>query len=146
MTNAFDAISAPKRRGAVAVIVRDEQLLVIRRSRHVPAPGRLCFPGGGIEPNESEEIALMREIREELNVSVRPVRRLWSSITPWGVALAWWLADLPTDAAPVATPAEVESIHWYTIDEMRDLAELLESNHAFLAALARGEFSLGGEP
>ena len=78
----------PERRGVVAVVVRDGRFLVIRRSQQVVAPGAFCFPGGGIEPGETEEAALVRELREELDVLVRPIRLVWRSLTPWNVALA----------------------------------------------------------
>jgi len=68
-----------------------------------------------------------------------PVRRIWRSVTPWGVDLAWWLADLPADAEPTPNPAEVESVHWHTPDELARLPELLESNRRFLDALASGK-------
>jgi 8-oxo-dGTP pyrophosphatase MutT (NUDIX family) len=130
------------RRGAVAVVVRQQRLLVIRRSRLVPAPRRFCFPGGAIEQGESETEALIRELKEELNVTVTPIRRLWTSVTRWQVRLAWWLADLPDDQTIVPSPAEVESVHWYTAEELAALPHLLESNRAFLAALAQGTFVL----
>lgn len=131
-----------QRRGSVAVIVREGRLLVIRRANCVAAPGKYCFPGGGIEPGESEEEALCREIREELSVDVRPVKRLWQSTTPWGVQLAWWLADLKSEDEPRPNPAEVDSIHWCTASEMASLPGLLESNCEFLRALATGEIAL----
>jgi 8-oxo-dGTP pyrophosphatase MutT (NUDIX family) len=134
-----------KRRGAIAVVVRDARFLVIRRSAVVPAPRTFCFPGGGIEEGETEELALVRELKEELGVRVTPLRRVWSSVTTWGVELAWWLADLPADQNFVPAPAEVESIHWYTIEQMDRLPQLLESNRQFLAALARGEIVLSGQ-
>jgi 8-oxo-dGTP pyrophosphatase MutT (NUDIX family) len=130
------------RRGAVAVIPQQDRLLVIRRSQQVVAPGAYCFPGGAIEPGESEEVALVRELREELNVEILPVRRVWQSVTPWQVELAWWLARLAPGSSPRAAPAEVESFHWHTPQEMAALRELLESNRQFLAALARGEITL----
>jgi hypothetical protein len=43
---------------------------------------------------------------------------------------------------PVANPAEVADIHWYTPREMAALGDLLPSNHAFLRALAEAEFTL----
>ncbi|HUY88479.1 MAG TPA: NUDIX domain-containing protein [Pirellulales bacterium] len=132
----------PRRRGAVAVIERSGALLVIRRSQIVVAPGAFCFPGGGIEPGESEEEALVRELREELQVEVRPLRRLWSSVTPWNVELAWWQADLAAEAIPRPSPAEVESVHWYTLAEMAELPSLLESNRQFLSAIERSEIVL----
>lgn len=130
------------RRGVVAVIRDGDRLLVIRRSQEVVAPGAYCFPGGGIEPGESEEDALIRELQEELNVDVVPLRRLWWSVTPWKVELAWWLARLAPGASPRAVPAEVESVHWQTVEEMAALPDLLESNRQFLAALATGDVSL----
>ena len=134
--------NSPRRRGAVAVIARERELLVIRRSQLVVAPGAFCFPGGGIESGETEQQALVRELREELQVEVEPRRRLWSSVTPWQVELAWWQAVLPHDAVPVPFPAEVESIHWCTPAEMACLPGLLESNRAFLAALERNEIHI----
>lgn len=139
------AEQVPRRCGAVAVIYLRQRLLVIRRSQQVVAPGAFCFPGGAIECGESEEQALVRELQEELNVAVMPVRRLWQSVTPWQVELAWWLAKLSPGAVPRPAPAEVESFHWYTLDEMAVLPDLLESNRQFLAAIARGEISLADE-
>ena len=131
-----------EREGAVAVVVRQGRLLVIRRSQQVVAPGKFCFPGGGIEAGETEEMALVREIWEELRVSVRPVRRLWQSVTPWRVSLSWWLCDLDAQAVCDPNPLEVESVHWFAPAEMAQLADLLESNRHFLQALAAGEISL----
>jgi 8-oxo-dGTP diphosphatase len=128
--------------GTPAVVVRGPRLLVIRRSRFVVAPRTLCFPGGAIEGGESEQEALVREIREELGATVRPERRVWESVTPWGVHLSWWLSRLAPDAQLQPNPAEVESIHWYTPEEMAGRADLLESNRHFLRALALGEIDL----
>ena len=133
----------PGRRGAVAVVVRDGRMLVIRRSRTVVAPLTVCFPGGGIEGAESEEEALIREFREEVGVTLRPVRRLWRCMTPWKVQLAWWLGELKPDAVPAANHAEVESIHWVTPAEMAQMPGLLESNREFLELVQRGQIDLG---
>lgn len=134
----------PLRRGAVAVVVRDARLLVVRRSRHVAAPGMYCFPGGGIEPGESEAEAVRREMREELNVAVRPVRRLWQSVTSWRVDLAWWLAELDAQAVLSPDANEVESAHWLSVDEILALDDLLESNRHFFAAMREGTFRVEG--
>lgn len=130
------------RRAVVAVTVREGRLLVIRRSQLVRAPGMYCFPGGGIEEGESETAALERELLEELAVTVEPVRRLWQSTTRWGVQLAWWLAKLPADAQLRPHPAEVESAHWLTPEELRNHPQVLPSNLEFLEALQIGKFEL----
>jgi 8-oxo-dGTP pyrophosphatase MutT (NUDIX family) len=144
---AMDGIpDTPGRCGAVAVIPRGDQVLVIRRSRSVVAPLTYCFPGGGIEEGESEQSALVREVCEELGVVVRPVRRLWQCVTPWKVHLAWWLAEMPARAVPTANPAEVESIHWVTPGQMAQLPDLLESNRLFLDLVQQGEIRLESYP
>ena len=137
------ASSVPvRRRGAIAVIVRDRRLLVIRRSASVVAPGAVCFPGGGIEADETEEQALVREFREELGAPVAPLRRLWQSVTRWEVELSWWLAHLEADAELAANPAEVASFHWLTHQEILAESKLLESNRQFLALVAAGDIRL----
>lgn len=130
--------------GVVAVVVRDDRFLVIRRSQQVRAPGMFCFPGGGIEANEAEQTAVQREMLEELSATVQPVRRLWHYVTSWGVDLAWWLVELPREAELLHNPAEVEEFFWLTVAEIRALPQLLESNGQFLDALERGEFVIEG--
>ncbi len=139
-------LASPRRRGAVAVIERDERLLIIRRAAGIVAGGAYCFPGGGIEPGETEAEALIREMQEELGANVQPRRRIWQSVTAWQVELAWWLAEFSADAELRPNPAEVESIHWVPIDQLAAWPGLLSSNHDFLRALKAGEFTLHPHP
>ena len=67
---------------------------------------------------------------------------VWRCRTPWGVDVVWWLTQLAPDSRLVADPAEVDDIHWLTVDEMNAHAELLDSNRQFLAALRRGEIDI----
>lgn len=54
-----------------AVIVRDGLILATRRGRDMDHAGLWEFPGGKLHPGESYEECLIREIKEELNVTVR---------------------------------------------------------------------------
>jgi 8-oxo-dGTP diphosphatase len=127
-----------RKHGVVAVVLSGDRFLVIRRSQFVRAPGMVCFPGGAIESGESEEQALAREMHEELAVVAQPVRRLWESVTPWQVHLAWWLTEIAPDAAITPQPAEVESHHWLTTAEIRARTDVLASNLEFLAMWESG--------
>jgi 8-oxo-dGTP diphosphatase len=131
----------PLRRGAVAVVMRGERFLVIRRSMHVRAPGMHCFPGGAIEPGESEAEAACREMREELSLVASARRLLWRNVTPWGVELAWWMVEIEPTAEPVANPLEVDSFQWLTAAEIRRLPQLLPSNVEFLDAWESGKIA-----
>jgi 8-oxo-dGTP diphosphatase len=130
------------RRGVVAVILRQGQFLAIRRSPYVTAPNLICFPGGGIEAGESETDALVREMREELGVEATPGRRLWTSVTPWGTPLAWWLTMMPQNVSLCIDPQEVSETFWFTAEELDARSDLLASVPQFLEAWRRGDFQL----
>ena len=53
-----------------ALIERDGHLLLARRRVDAPRGGLWEFPGGKVEPGESEREALARELDEELGITV----------------------------------------------------------------------------
>lgn len=143
--NAPSPPQRPQRCGVVAVIQRVDdgqtRFLVIRRSEIVSAPGAFCFPGGGVDPGETEEVALPRELQEEVNIqSPRLIKRIWNSHSRRGVALAWWIVEIDDDETLTPDPAEVAEIHWWTIEEMRASGNLLDSNEEFLQHWEAGAF------
>ena len=54
-----------------AILTDGEQILLIRRG-HAPEAGRWSLPGGRVEPGETDEQALVREVREETGLEVVP--------------------------------------------------------------------------
>lgn len=62
-----------------ALIERENQVLVVQRSKTMSLPLKWEFPGGKIEKGESETACLKREVREELSIEVVLVRRLTPS-------------------------------------------------------------------
>ncbi len=125
------------------VVRRDDRLLMIRRSEHVIAPGAWCFVGGAIEQGESQAEAVAREFLEEVGAAAAPVRKIWESTRPDGrLVLHWWLAEIEAEAALTPNPAEVAEARWLTVAEIEALAELLESNRHFLAAVPRAAIGL----
>ena len=53
------------------VALREGRVMVCRRRPEVSNGGKWEFPGGKIEPGESPEAALARELKEELDIGVR---------------------------------------------------------------------------
>jgi 8-oxo-dGTP diphosphatase len=64
----------------VGAIIRDDsgRLLLIKRG-HEPGLGLWSLPGGRIEAGESDAEALMRELREETGLIVRPGKLIGSA-------------------------------------------------------------------
>ena len=134
-----DDLSAGRilKRGVVAVARRGGLFLAIRRGKTVAAGGRVCFPGGHIEPGEAEHDAVVRECREELAAAVDPARCVHRSVTSWGTGLAWWTVTL-AEGELVPHPVEVDEILWMSLDEMLAEPTLLSGNRDFLEAVVAG--------
>ncbi len=56
-----------------AIVVRKQKLLAAVR-KHDPAAGMLDLPGGFVDPGESAEQALARELKEELGLEISDCR------------------------------------------------------------------------
>ncbi len=95
-----------------AAIVRDGRLLVAQRPLHKREGGKWELPGGKVEPGESEQAALVREIREELLCAVTADVRI-GEVTVGDVRLCAWLCSL-ADAEPART--EHIELRWLTPD------------------------------
>lgn len=89
-----------------AIIVHDGLVFAARRSPERSAGGLWEFPGGKVEPGETPQEALVRELREELGVRVEVGHRAARCTTPVGNALidldCYWAA-LVSDAPSHST-------------------------------------------
>ncbi|MEV7390130.1 (deoxy)nucleoside triphosphate pyrophosphohydrolase [Streptomyces sp. NPDC091215] len=122
-----------------AALLDAGRLLAARRSAPPDLAGRWELPGGKVEPGETPEHALVRELREELGVETETVARVpgeWPLKAPY--VLQVWTATLrPGSAAPEPlqdhdelrwlTPEELWDVHWLDQDvpAVREVAERL---------------------
>jgi mutator protein MutT len=67
-----------------AVITRDDQFLLCQRPAHKRHGGLWEFPGGKVEPGETQLSAVQRELHEELGVDVTAVGDVEFSIADPG--------------------------------------------------------------
>ncbi|MDT8342371.1 MAG: NAD(+) diphosphatase [Longimicrobiales bacterium] len=110
----------PRHAPAVIVLVHDEERFLLGRSPHFP--GRMYSTlAGFVEPGESAEEAVHREILEEAGVRVADLRYFGSQSWPFPHSLmlgfhARWAGG---EARP--DEAELEDVRWFT---RRDLPEL----------------------
>ena len=58
-----------------AIIRKNNKILVAKRSETMHLSCKWEFPGGKVENGESEIDCLIREIKEELNINIEPIKR-----------------------------------------------------------------------
>jgi 8-oxo-dGTP diphosphatase len=118
-----------------AAIVVDGRLLGCERAEPPEVAGRWEFPGGKVEPGETEEEALVRECAEELGVRVRVGERIGGDIplAHGRAVLRVWFAEL-LDGEPY--PLEHASLRWLGPDELNDVP-WLPADAPIVAELAK---------
>ena len=112
--------------GVGGAVVRDGQLLLVRRaSRH--GRGNWQLPGGFIEPDETIEQAVVREVKEEAGVvaEVEAVLGLRSRYDPEsGNGIYVVLVLSPISGEPTADAHEVDRAGYFTLEQIRELSPL----------------------
>lgn len=110
-----------------AFIVHDGELLLTRRA-HAPAAGTLDLPGGFVDPAETLEAALARELAEELALDPLPVTPRYLFSVPnvyeyadvtYATTDAFFLIQCATRPA-LAALDDVSETLWRRVEEIED--------------------------
>ena len=116
----------------VAVLRRGDRLLVIKRAPGVILPGYWTPPSGRVEPGETHEQALVREVEEELGVKATPIAKVWECPTDDGeFLLHWWTADIDSHELRLDS-TEVADARWVTCDEFLELEPTFSGDRDFI--------------
>jgi NAD+ diphosphatase len=129
---------------AVAAIVRDARgrILCIRRANE-PGKGLLDLPGGFVDPGESAEEALRRELREELGTEVGSLSLFGSEPNEYEYGgITYRTLDLfyqceAVDLASVKPLEEIQEILFLGLGDIPMGQVAFSSSRAILRRLAR---------
>jgi 8-oxo-dGTP diphosphatase len=129
---------------AVGIMLREGLVLACQRKINVRYPLKWEFPGGKVEPGERPEETVVRELHEELGVSVESAFRI--HVQEW--VYAQGTSEPPRDASYRVYYFLVpdfsgepenrvfEEIRWVTPSELSGL-DILEGNRAAIDLLIR---------
>jgi 8-oxo-dGTP diphosphatase len=84
-------------------------------ARRTKPPRGWEFPGGKVEPGESDGVALERELLEELGVGVRALRLL-GRVTDEHIELCLWQVELRSGL--VFAGPDHDQLRWLELDEL----------------------------
>ena len=120
----------------IGIVTRNGEVLICQRRDHDSLGGYWEFPGGKMEPGESRETCLERELAEELAIRVRPVREMKCIEFDYGevrVRLYPFVCE-HLDGEPQALASQ--RIAWVSPRELQDY-KFPPANDGLIADLAR---------
>ena len=128
----------------VAAIIEDSDRVLICQRRGGPFALKWEFPGGKIRPSETPRAALIRELREELQIAARigrevyRVRHRYEEMSA-GVEIVFFEARLPPPSLPFSVPRNVVfgHIEWVKRARLRRY-DFLAADLPLVRKLARG--------
>jgi NAD+ diphosphatase len=116
--SACNTVHFPRTDPAVIMAVTDGERLLLGRQASWP-PGMHSVLAGFVEPGESLEEAVAREVKEEVGIEVEDVR--YHSSQPWpfpgSIMLGFNAHALSTEIR--LSPEEIAEAAWYTREQLR---------------------------
>lgn len=120
---------------AAALIDTDGRVLVASRPEGTFMPGFWEFPGGKIEPGETPEEALRREIKEELGIEISciwPFTFISEKREDHHVVVLLYICR---EWEGIPEPKIGQQLKWVRIKELNKLENMLPSNKPLVTAL-----------
>jgi 8-oxo-dGTP diphosphatase len=126
---------------SAGIIHRNGKVLVGQRRRNNRHPLKWEFPGGKVEHGETPQQALVRELKEELQIEARVGTELarYEHEYPSGSRVHLLFFTVP-DFTGEPTARVFEQISWTDLDDLEQL-DFLDGDLDFIRRLVRGDFA-----
>ncbi len=117
---------------ADSILVRDGRVLLVQHEKAI-AYGQWGLPGGQVEPGETTEQAIIREVAEELAIPLDPATFV-EVIAHDGAAPNEQHLHITTYLVPVSqktftvAAGELMGFGWFTLGELRNMGASLRSS------------------
>ena len=109
----------PRTDPAVIMLVHDGAGRLVLGRQAIWPPGRFSILAGFVEPGESAEAAVAREVAEEVGLTVTDVRYVGSQPWPFPQSLMLGFVARAEEAGElVLDPDEIEEARWFSRDEL----------------------------
>ena len=124
-----------------AILLKDGALLLGRRAPHRSYPDCWDLIGGHVEPGETIEHAMIREVEEEIGVTPRQFGKL-TSLAADDIELHIYRVDAWTNGNPVLHGDEHVELQWFTVEKACALRNLATAEYIRIFRELHGPTSL----
>lgn len=107
---------------AAAIIYKDGKFLIAKRAHHKHLGGFWEFPGGKIEPGETPENCLLRELDEELKIKVEVIQYLAENTHDYGTLSVVLKAYLCSYLEGEFILTDHDEVKWVRLNELTNYA------------------------
>jgi NAD+ diphosphatase len=133
----------PRTDPVVIMLVESKDRLLLGRRSGWP-PGRYSVLAGFVSPGESAEEAVVREVREESGIRAYGPRFVASQPWPFPSSLMLGFEASADGGEPRSTDGELEEVHWFSRDHVRDAALAATGRLALPPPISIARFLIDG--
>jgi 8-oxo-dGTP diphosphatase len=124
-----------------AILIKDSKVFVAQRKAHGRLSGKWEFPGGKVEPGETPEESLKRELEEELDIDATIGQYMGDSIHRYEFGTvkilfyrAFWNGD-------DIVSKDHQDVQWVSMDQLNEY-DFAPADLPFVERLMRGQITI----
>ena len=124
-----------------AILEKDGKIIIAQRKSSDHLSGKWEFPGGKIEPGETPEACLARELKEEFDIGVAIGEYLGSSVHHYDHISIELMAYRASWVSGAISMNDHKAFRWVTVDELVSY-DFAPADVPFVDMLRRGQIDI----
>lgn len=112
--------------GAKAIVVHNDKICLVLRDNNpeIPNPNKWNTPGGGIDEGETPREAIIRELKEEINLNATEIIETGvTTYTDGSVVYRYFVPVTDEQFKTIHLVSEGQKLAWFTFDEALALVD-----------------------
>lgn len=124
-----------------AILEKDGRIIIAQRKRSDHLSGKWEFPGGKIEPGETPEVCLARELKEEFEIDVAVGNHLGSTVYHYHHISIELMAYRASWVGGTIIMNDHRAYRWVSVDQLTEF-DFAPADIPFVDMLRRGQIDL----
>ena len=128
-----------------AILAKDGRIIIAQRKSSDHLSGKWEFPGGKIEPGETPEVCLARELKEEFDIDVAIGEFLGSNVHHYDHVSIELMAYRASWVGGAIRMNDHKAYHWVTVGQLAEF-DFAPADIPLVDMLRRGQIAIPTQP